>query len=140
MTEMIAVRTAEYIIKCVTFHGSVPAEYDGQQVEIVIAQDYLGSILQLVYEFERVQIVRAAINQVSEEPKLIGRSFEMDVIQEAAKVIVATLDITYRIRSHAFSIFKEIRHKAVGDFNITVNVNLISSMARWDGNSIPFNR
>ena len=73
---------------------------DGQQVQVVIAEHGDGGVAERVHLAQHGERIRAAIDEIADEPQPIARRREADQRQQLAELGMATLDVADRIKRH----------------------------------------
>jgi hypothetical protein len=76
----------------------------GKKKQVVIAKHDNSPIMNIFDRAENAQGVRAAIDEIADEPKAIGSGVKMYPLEKALQGSIAALHIADRISSHKKSI------------------------------------
>lgn len=74
-----------------------------QQVQVVVAQNADHRLAHGIEEAQRLQGLRAAVDQVADQPQAVLGRVEGDALQQAFQGIQATLQVAYRVDRHQCS-------------------------------------
>ena len=69
-------------------------------MQIVIAQYTDRPITERFDKLQRLQRLRSAVHQVTTEPELVFSRVEINFLEQATQLRVATLNITNRVNRH----------------------------------------
>ena len=73
---------------------------DGQQVEIVVAEDGDGGIAQRLHFAQHRERLGAAVDEIADEPETVALRCEADEREQLAELRVAALDVADRVVAH----------------------------------------
>jgi hypothetical protein len=76
-----------------SFWRAVVAGGEGQQVQVVVAEHHDGLLAEGLDVAQHRQRLRAAVDQIADQPERVGEWVEADAIQQRAELVVATLDV-----------------------------------------------
>ena len=73
---------------------------DGQQMEIVVAEDGDRRIAQRLHFAQRGERIGSAIDDIADEPQPVLARREADQLEQLAELGVAALDVADRVEAH----------------------------------------
>jgi len=95
--ELVAIRCVEDIVERIAPAPALDALRDAQQMEIVIAEHRDGCIAERFHVAQAIGRPRPAIHEVADEPQLVARRIECDLIDEPAQRLEAALQVSDRV-------------------------------------------
>ena len=98
--QFIPIRCCENVTESVAVFGARNALGHGKQMQVMIAEHADGGVAQVADGAEGLQRAGTAIDEVADEPDLVGSRIETDSVQQCHKLGMATLNITYGIGGH----------------------------------------
>jgi hypothetical protein len=99
--ELVSIVCLQYFIERVATMGFAHARRNHEQMEIVIAEHGNGTRAELSDEAQCFERLGAAVDEIADEPENVTGRVERDAVEQAAQLIVAALDVTDRVSSHA---------------------------------------
>ena len=72
----------------------------GQEVQIVVAEDGDGGGAERLHVAQDGKRIRAAIDEIADEPQAIARLGKADELEQLAKLRAAALDVADRVVAH----------------------------------------
>ncbi len=72
-----------------------------EQVQIVISQNGHRTLAECAHEAQDLERLRAAIDEISDEPEAVTVAIERDHLEQLAEFVVAALDVADRVGRHA---------------------------------------
>jgi hypothetical protein len=73
---------------------------DGKKKQVVIAKHDDGPIAQLLDIAEHAQRIRAAVDEIADEPDPVDVRLKGDAVEQAAEGVEAPLNVADRVGSH----------------------------------------
>ena len=94
LEQRIPVGSREHLIQGIGAASAAAAEGDGEQMQVVVSQHDECVICQRTHEPERLERIRAAVDQIADEPQAIAVRRELQLRDQRAQLLVTTLHIT----------------------------------------------
>ena len=98
--QFVPVGRAQHFIQRVGAMKFCRAFGNGQQVQVVIAENGDGAVAQRFDQAQHLQRIRPAIDQIAHQPESVLRGIETYLLQQLLKLDVTTLNVAYCIDRH----------------------------------------
>ena len=105
--ELVAIGSFEHVVEGVSTLALALASARGDEVEVVVAEDDDGVLVQIAREPQNFERVRAAIHDVADEPKMIVRSVEINAGEKPLERDKTSLYVSDDVGGHTFMIRHE---------------------------------
>ena len=98
--QLVAIGRREYFVERVAAMGFAHAGRDDEQMQIVIAEHGHRALAQAAHEAQRLERLRAAIDEIADEPQRVRRRIEAQRVEEPAQLVVAALNVADGVGAH----------------------------------------
>ena len=98
--QIVAVRRIENLAQGIALLQTLDVVGHGQQMQIMVAQHTGHGVANGVEKTQGLQRLRAAVDQVADQPKLVLRGIEGHLLEQALERFEATLQVADGIHRH----------------------------------------
>ena len=100
LQQIASIVCLQHIMDRVFWFGGKDALGDGQEEDVMVAEDDLGRRAERFEKPQHAQRCGTAVDEISDAPKPIGRRIETDILQQAIERSRTTLDIADGVGGH----------------------------------------
>ncbi len=98
--QLVAIRRGQHLVERVALLGGRDPGGAGQQVQVVIAEHHRGGVTEVAGPAQHVERAWAAVDQIADQPQVIGPGPELDALEQPVEAGLAALQVADAVARH----------------------------------------
>lgn len=109
--QMVTLRALQQVLHRVAGLEVAHTQMHTQQMQVMVAQQTLGTVVKRLQAFQHAQIVRTSVDQIAQQVNGVTARRKADGVQQMPQTGIAALDISNQVKCHVCIVADGIRYQ-----------------------------